>query len=389
MHPNLEEAGSLVSATLAAHVIEGAPHVARAADAPATACLNCGTTLTGPYCHACGQAAHVERSLLHLSEEILHGVVHFDAKGWRTLPLLVAHPGRLTRRYIDGERVRYVSPLALFLFSVFLMFFVFSVTGGSVSTRTMSSADRVEVEQDLEQSRKEHQEAVDQARAALVRAREHADPAGMADAARELAAAERAQRLSQQTTEAMLSGLLKLPPGTEAPSTPASSTAGTAEGAGLAAWQSQLAGLEVHTGSAAFDARLHRALQNPELLLYKLKNLAYKFSFMLIPISLPLIWLMFIGKRGIAMYDHAVFSLYSLSFMWLLFTTVALVSAVHLDALDPFLVVLVPPTHMYRQLKGTYGLTRLGAAWRTVALLGVAGTAFAVFIASMALIALR
>jgi hypothetical protein len=355
---------------------------------PAAACLNCGATLSGPYCHACGQAAHVERSLLHLVEEILHGVVHFDAKGWRTLPLLVAHPGRLTRRYIDGERVRYVSPLALFLFSVFLMFFVFSLTSSSVSTRSMSSADRAEVEQDLEQSRKEDQEAVDQARAALVRARERADPGGMADAARELAAAERAQRLSQRA-QAVLGGLLNWPAGTAAPSMASSSTAGSAEVAGLTGWQSQLAALEMHTGSATLDAKLHRALQNPELLLYKLKNLAYKFSFMLIPISLPLIWLMFIGKRGIAMYDHAVFSLYSLSFMWLLFTTVALVSAVHLDALVPFLVMLVPPTHMYRQLKGTYGLTRLGAAWRTVALLGVAGTAFAVFIATMAVLALR
>lgn len=28
-----------------------------------TACLNCGTTLVGSHCHACGQAAHVHRTL--------------------------------------------------------------------------------------------------------------------------------------------------------------------------------------------------------------------------------------------------------------------------------------------------------------------------------------
>jgi hypothetical protein len=39
-----------------------------------------------------------------------------DAKGYRTLPLLIARPGVLTRRYIDRQRTRYVSPLALFLF---------------------------------------------------------------------------------------------------------------------------------------------------------------------------------------------------------------------------------------------------------------------------------
>ena len=54
----------------------------------------------------------------------LHGVLHFEGKIWRTLPLLAWKPGELTRRYIDGERARFVSPIALFLFSVFLMFAV-------------------------------------------------------------------------------------------------------------------------------------------------------------------------------------------------------------------------------------------------------------------------
>ena len=97
-------------------------------------CLNCGTPLDGTYCHACGQRAHVHRSLWHLVEELLHGVTHFDAKGWRTLPLLVARPGLLTRRYIDGQRTRYVSPLALFLFSMFLFFLVMSATLRTAAT---------------------------------------------------------------------------------------------------------------------------------------------------------------------------------------------------------------------------------------------------------------
>ena len=57
----------------------------------------------------------------------LHGVLHFEGKIWRTLPLLAWRPGELTRRYIDGERARFVSPIALFLFSVFLMFAVFEL----------------------------------------------------------------------------------------------------------------------------------------------------------------------------------------------------------------------------------------------------------------------
>lgn len=43
--------------------------------------------------------------------------------------MLILRSGQLTRRYIEGARVRFVSPMALFLFSVFLMFAVFQIAG--------------------------------------------------------------------------------------------------------------------------------------------------------------------------------------------------------------------------------------------------------------------
>ena len=89
-----------------------------------TSCLNCGAALVGDYCHACGQHGHVHRTLTAFFHDLLHGVLHFEGKTWRTLPLLAWRPGQLTRAYIDGKRASFVSPLALFLFSVFLMFAV-------------------------------------------------------------------------------------------------------------------------------------------------------------------------------------------------------------------------------------------------------------------------
>src|SRR6185503_17683936 len=97
-------------------------------------CLNCGTALIGPHCHNCGQAGHVHRTLMAWWHGLAHGVLHLDGKIWRTLPLLAWRPGELTRRYIEGERARFVSPLALFLFSVFLMFAVFNTVGGPAFT---------------------------------------------------------------------------------------------------------------------------------------------------------------------------------------------------------------------------------------------------------------
>ena len=92
-------------------------------------CRNCAATLSGRYCSACGQKAVIHRTLAEFGHDIVHGVVHFDGKIWRTLPLLAWRPGELTRRYVHGERAKFVSPFALFLFSVFLMVAVFSWLG--------------------------------------------------------------------------------------------------------------------------------------------------------------------------------------------------------------------------------------------------------------------
>ena len=56
----------------------------------------------------------------------------------------------------------------------------------------------------------------------------------------------------------------------------------------------------------------------------------------------------------------------------------------------PFAAVLllIPPVHLYRQLKGTYALSRGGALWRTAAVLAIAAaasTAFAVLILALGL----
>src|SRR6476620_2042298 len=151
MSEELEAAGALVTASAVAGRIEAvtgaAGHrVARLGDGN---CRNCGAALAGAYCHACGQSAHLHRSLLHLVEEVLHGVLHFDAKGWRTLPLLVARPGLLTRRYIDGQRMRYVSPLALFLFAVFLMFFAASFSSFVAEPMADEAGARAELERSI------------------------------------------------------------------------------------------------------------------------------------------------------------------------------------------------------------------------------------------------
>ena len=367
MSEELEAAGAAVTAGLVAAVVEGTS--AQPPGPPPTQCRNCGRPLSGAYCAGCGQSAHIHRSLLHFGEEVLHGILHFDAKSWRTVLLLVARPGLLTRRYIDGQRTRYVSPLALFLFTMFLMYFVFTLTSGvSVTPASLSDADRAEARSQLATAVDEAKVDVAEHEAALARAR--SQRADAASAELDLAAA----RKTQQAVEAALAAF------------DAAADKGTPGGAvqPSPAWSAHL-----ETGHAALDEAVRQQLKNPELALCRLKNTAYKFSFMLIPISLPFLWLMFVLRRDIALYDHAVFCLYSLSFMSLLFAAVALLALTPLSGLLALITLVVPPLHMFAQLRETYGLGTRSALWRTVALLGIAGTAFALFLVFVLAVSMR
>jgi hypothetical protein len=113
------------------------------------------------------------------------------------------------------------------------------------------------------------------------------------------------------------------------------------------------------------------------LLSYKLQANAYKFSWALVPISLPFLWLLFLHRRRyrerFKAYDHLVFITYSISFMSMLLIAFVLLRAVGVTSgLLNLAFVLAAPVHVYRQLKGAYGLSRPSALWRTAALLASA-----------------
>jgi hypothetical protein len=72
--------------------------------------------------------------------------------------------------------------------------------------------------------------------------------------------------------------------------------------------------------------------------------------------------------------------------MSLLFASVALLSLTPLGASLALVTMVVPPLHMFVQLRGTYGLGTRSALWRTLALLAIAGTAFVLFLLFVAVI---
>ncbi len=381
MAGEVEAFGQMATAGLAASTIDGPrrrgslrrpvaeprdPH-----DLAHGACANCGTALTGAFCATCGQSAHVHRSVAHIFEEFLHGIWHFDSKAWKTLPRLVFRPGRLTRDYVYGKRAAYIAPLALFLFSVFLMFFTFETLGGPDINRALNSAGGApvaEARSDLADATAE----VADARAELAEGVADTDttPAQLAALKATLAANEAKLKTAGTALAKVATDTRAAPPGERT------------------TWQAQLTKaatsgqIKINTGNATVDARVREALKNPDFALYKIQQKAYKLSFLLIPLSLPTLWLLFVFRRDVHTYDHVVFALYSLSFMSLLFIVMALLAKI-----DPLagehhhgsdvnysggigaILSFAIPIHMFVQLRGAYRLSFVGALWRTFVLL--------------------
>jgi hypothetical protein len=323
-----EAAGELVTGALLGRAVEG-----RAGErhGHGCMCLNCGTALIGPHCHECGQSGHVHRSLGAIGHEILHGVAHFEGKLWKTLPMLAWRPGELTRRYIRGERARFVSPMAIFLFSIFAMFAVFSWAGLSPPADLKSGGPKAQIEG----ARKELIERRDEA-AKELRERPAGDP----------------KRAKYEARVADLDATLKQIPELSLDKDNGDFTASTK----LSGW-------------APVDHGIEKWKKNPSLMLYKLQAASYKFSWLLIPLSLPFVWLLFAWKREYHLYDHTVFVTYSIAFMSLLFIAITLAGAVGVSGGVLTTVALIAPlVHIFRQLKQAYALRWWSALLRTLVL---------------------
>jgi hypothetical protein len=372
-------------------------------------CQNCGAALTGPYCAACGQKADVHRTLAAFGHDLAHSVFHFDGKIWRTLPLLAWKPGELTRRYVHGERVKFVSPFALFLFSIFLMVAIFSWAGPRFSSldQTISSADaalaltedqaslRGEIAKLEKLGAQPGTQNADWIDAELRRTRtllaslsqDHLPASAQG-------AAQRRVKVQQRTAEIELARLKasraeSLAAGTSTKAIDEDIAAiefgmKVLKGANMSMGGNVVAdgALKINLGSDALNDLVRHAAENPKLTLYKIQSNAYKFSWALIPISLPFVWLLFFWRRDSHMFDHAVFVTYSIAFMTLLATLCVLaIQWPRTQTAGALALVFYPPFHMYRQLKGAYALSRLGALWRTALLAGFSATALGVFAA--------
>lgn len=323
----IEGVGEAVTGGMFARTAE--PEAGEATHEAEGDCLNCGAELTGPYCRMCGQKGHVHRTISAIGHDLIHGILHLDGKFWRTLPLLAWRPGDLTRRYVHGERAKFVSPLGMFLFSVFLMFAVLQIYG--LSLTNLESLG---------------EQAATNTRTAVTR---------------------QIQTLEAQRTAIARGQTVRDSDGDPVTAADVNEQLDALRGINTGVERFNVISPELgHTGWQRLDKGIQKINENPGLALYKLQANGYKFSWLLIPLSVPFVWLLFFWTRRFRFYDHTVFVTYSLAFMSLLAIVLTILgfAGVGSNLIAPA-AVFIPPIHMFRQLKQAYSLGWFGALVRT------------------------
>jgi F0F1-type ATP synthase membrane subunit b/b' len=378
--------------------------------------LNCEAPLQGGrYCSRCGQAAHANRSLWALVEELAWNVFNLDTKAWRTVPRLIGRPGTLSRSYIDGKRARYLTPLATFLLCYFFMFLVFSTVPKPETLNLSDTSSAAEHVTDARDNLKDAQDTLQEAQQGLAEARREAGP--HPNAAQQLAigaaervvstaqerlqrrqvALERAQQRQQEAAQAPVhvhvndqdraaiqqSTTTPPPPAPVAPQSPGATTAGATPpqppvvtGPDLNDQNGPITlddvlrkiGRENITvdGRPWLSPAARAQLSNPPLFYSHLQDSASRWGFLLVPFSLPFIAFLFLFKKNITLYDHTVFALNSLSFASLLFALMLGASQVSwLHWVPGIALGLVLPVHTFFHIGGAYKMKWWSALWRT------------------------
>ncbi|APG60213.1 DUF3667 domain-containing protein [Christiangramia salexigens] len=91
-------------------------------------CLNCDLPIerSDKYCPNCGQLNSTKKlSFDDFFSEFFSGVFAYDSRFQRTLRVLLFKPGKISKDYIEGKRMRYANPFRFYLSASILFFLIF------------------------------------------------------------------------------------------------------------------------------------------------------------------------------------------------------------------------------------------------------------------------
>lgn len=317
---------------------------------PGEPCRNCATIVTQRYCTRCGQlASNFHRPFFSLVMSSLADTFALDSRLWRTVPMLMFRPGRVTRNYLDGKRARYVPPFRLFLLTSVLFFLTVFGLGDQLGWYKDWSLNL-------------NGEEV----GAIVGESDKA--AALADLQARLAepGLPQAKRESLQAAIDVLDASPTLPDGVIVDGKVDRDAMNDfidrqADGASPAS---------VETLHAAAD-RVANVLENQDAFAARFREWAPRFSLMFMPLLALMLTVIYAWHRGTYVYDHVITALHFQTFLYGLLTLLLLSGA--LLGVGPGWLVTIGSSwvvwYLYRQLRVTYGTGRFMAGLRTAILL--------------------
>ncbi len=339
-------------------------------------CSNCGTKLSGPVCHSCGQTSDTfHRPIWDLFMDVVDGLLGLEGRLWRTLPALMFRPGAVTKSYLMGQRARYVMPFRLYLTASVLFFLAFSMvnSGGSAEPAVAMTMDEAAIEQSragLDQARQNLQampEAIrddimaglDQAEADLAAAAENAE-IPLTDEMREQRAAEEREEMKRSVRQALL------PEDFPDVEPLADGEVNQVNGDGMTLAFGDVSGIPYWMRARLANGADRIIDTRGEALWTAMKTWAPRLLFFLLPIYALFLAGTHFYKKGLFFYDHLVVSLHFHAFLFFQFLLLGVISL----AIGPGWAILAfmlwSNYYLYRIHRSVYEHGRISSALRTI-----------------------
>ncbi len=311
-----------------------------------TVCRNCGASLAGDFCHACGQSAQsLRRPFWALFGEGIETLFAVDGRIARTLPGLLLRPGRITRAYLDGQRARFIPPFRLYVVASLLFFVLLPlVTGQGLSVVPGGAQNFEEARAEIESSYAAGEMTEEEYQGAIN---------GIAEV-----------ELLWRSGPNILTPDEPTPPGEV-------ETAPPAEGGEWAGFIPADALDAVREAGAEGDeeaARFAEVMDNPGRLAEQTQEWIPRMMFVLLPVYACLLALVYLWRRQFLFYDHLIVSLHFHSALFFAMAVGMLASYLVGVGWVTLALILYSNWYLYRLNRAVYGRGRFSSVLRVLTL---------------------